>query len=107
MKEFEKRQKSIESKTLCLLDSKAINEILKNKKRAKNLKERGKELFKMKNFAKAEICYSTTILLNAGDKQLWTNRAICRNRMKKYEEAISDCESALSIDPKCVKSRDY
>ena len=24
--------------------------------------------------------------------------------MKKYEEAISDCESALSIDPKCKES---
>ena len=35
---------------------------------------------------------------------LWTNRAICRNTMKKYEEAISDCESALSINPKCNKS---
>ena len=89
------------------MDSKAINKILKNKKRAKDLKERGKELFKMNNFAKAVTCYSSAILLNTGDKQLWTNRAICRNRMKKYEEAISDCESALSIDPKCIKSRDH
>jgi len=24
--------------------------------------------------------------------------------MKKYEEAVSDCDSALSIDPKCTKS---
>ena len=24
--------------------------------------------------------------------------------MKKYEDAISDCESALSIDPKCKES---
>ena len=24
--------------------------------------------------------------------------------MKKYQEAISDCDSALSIDPKCTKS---
>ena len=24
--------------------------------------------------------------------------------MKKYEEAISDCDSALSIDPKCSRS---
>ena len=107
VKEFEKRQKSIETKTLCLMDSKAINKILKDKKRAKDLKERGKEFFKLKNFAKAANCYSAAILLNTGDKQLWTNRAICRNRMKKYEEAISDCESALSIDSKCIKFRDY
>ena len=24
--------------------------------------------------------------------------------MKKYQDAISDCDSALSIDPKCTKS---
>ena len=89
------------------MDSKAINEILKNRKRAKDLKESGKELFKWNIFAKAAECYSSAILLNPGDKQLWTNRAICRNRLKKYEEAISDCESALSIDPSCTKSWDY
>lgn len=81
--------------------------MLKNKKRAKDLKERGKELFKMNNFAKAAESYSSAILLNPGDKQLWTNRAICRIRMKKYEKAISDCESALSIDSRCIKARDY
>ena len=32
------------------------------------------------------------------------NRASCRNVMKKYQDAISDCDSALSIDPKCTKS---
>ena len=89
------------------MDSKAINDILKNRKRAKDLKERGKELFKWNIFEKAAECYSSAILLNPGDKQLWTNRAICRNSLKKYEEAISDCESALSIDPSCTKSRDY
>ena len=37
-------------------------------------------------------------------RPLWTNRAICRNAMKKHEEAISDCESPRSITPKCIKS---
>ena len=92
---------------MSLIDSKAINEILANRKRAKDLKESGKQLFKWNRFAKAAEFYSSAILLNTGDKQLWTNRAICRNRLKKYEEAISDCESALSIDPNCTKSRDY
>ena len=39
-----------------------------------------------------------------GSRPLWTNRAKCRNIMKKHEEAIHDCDSALSINPKCSKS---
>ena len=42
--------------------------------------------------------------MNIGYRPFWTNRAKCRNVMKKYQEAISDCDSALSIDPKCTQS---
>ena len=48
--------------------------------------------------------YSEAIELNMGSRILWTNRAKCRNVMEKYEEAISDCDSALLINPKCSKS---
>ena len=48
--------------------------------------------------------YSEAIELNMGSMLLWTNRAKCRNVMEKYEEAISDCDSALSINSKCSKS---
>ena len=48
--------------------------------------------------------YSEAIELNMGSRLLWTNRAKCRNLMEKYEEAISDCDSALSINSKCSKS---
>ena len=58
--------------------------------------------------SKSEIifkkCYSEAIKLNGGYRPYWTNRASCRNVMKKYQEAISDCDSALSIDPKCTKT---
>ena len=32
-----------------------------------------------------------------------TNRTICRNTMKNHEDALADCLSALSIDPKNIK----
>ena len=59
--------------------------------------------------SKLEKFYSTYLQLNdkspnMGSRLLWTNRAKCRNVMGKYEEAISDCESALSINPKCSKT---
>ena len=42
--------------------------------------------------------------MNPFDRPLWTNRAICRNKMGKYKDALADCISALSIDPKCTES---
>ena len=35
---------------------------------------------------------------------LWTDRAICRNALKKYEQALSDCDLALDSNPKCTKT---
>ena len=70
----------------------------------KELKEKGNAAFQKKKFDEAEKCYSEAIHLNMKSRPLWTNRAICRNAMKKHEEAISDCNSALSIYSKCTKS---
>ena len=70
----------------------------------KELKEKGNAAFQKKKFELAEKCYSEAIDLNMGSRLLWTNRAKCRNVMKKYEEALSDCDSALSINPKCTKT---
>ena len=64
----------------------------------------GNAAFQKKRFEEAEKCYSEAIQLNMGSRPLWTNRAKCRNTMKKYEEAISDCDSALSLKPKCSKT---
>ena len=70
----------------------------------KELKEKGNAAFQKKNLQEAEKCYSEAIELNMGSRPLWTNRAICRNAMKKHDEAISDCDYALNINPKCTKS---
>ena len=68
------------------------------------LKEKGNAAFQKKKYDDAEKCYTEAIQLNMGSRPLWTNRAKCRNVMKKYDEAISDCESALSITSKCSKT---
>ena len=108
-KEFQKRQKAIDSnngKQLAIMASmpKIATDIIEKKNKARDLKEKGNIAFKKKKFEEAEICYSEAIQLNIGYRPFWTNRASCRNVMKKYQEAISDCNSALSIDPKCTKS---
>ena len=83
---------------------KIVSEIIEKKKKARDLKEKGNIAFKKKKYEEAERCYSEAIQLNMGFRPYWTNRASCRNVMKKYEEAISDCDSALSIDPKCTRT---
>ena len=79
-------------------------DVINSKCKAKELKERGNALFKGKEYVEAEKCYTEAIKLNIGSRPLWTNRAACRRTMKKFKEAISDCETALSIDQKCTRT---
>jgi len=81
-----------------------MTEVIEKKIKARELKEKGNVAFTKKKFEEAERFYSEAIQLNIGYRPFWTNRAKCRNVMKKYEDAISDCDSALSIDPKCKLS---
>ena len=105
VEEFEKRRKSIQTKSLALTD------IIQRKKRsdekkaeAKTLEDQGNQFFKKKRYIEAEQCYSRALELHPGCRMLWTNRAICRNNMRKFDEAISDCDFALMLDPKYSKS---
>ena len=68
------------------------------------LKQKGNDAFQKKNYEVAEKFYSDALQLNLDSRPLWTNRAICRNKMKKHDDALADCISALSIDTKCTKA---
>jgi len=78
-------------------------DVIANKKKALKLKEKGNDAFKRKKYEVAEKFYSESLQLNLDSRPVWTNRAICRNTMKKHEDALADCLSALSIDPKNTK----
>ena len=81
-----------------------FEKVIEKKQKAKELKEKGNRAFHKKKYLDAESLYSQAIELNIGSRPLWTNRAACRNIMEKFEEAISDCDTALSIDPKCTRT---
>ena len=109
IKDFEKRQKSIDFKATTNIDFLSsmlgiASSIIAKKETAKQIKEEGNAAFRERKFEEAEKCYSEALKLNVGSVVLWTNRAICRNAMKKYDQAFSDCESALSINSKNSKS---
>jgi len=67
------------------------------------LKQKGNDAFQKKSYEVAEKFYSDALQLNPDSRPFWTNRAICRNTMKKHDDALADCMSALSIDSKCTK----
>ena len=77
--------------------------MIENKKKALKLKEMGNDVFKLKQYEVAEKFYTEALQLNLDSRPVWTNRAICRNAIKKHEDALSDCLSALSIDSKNTK----
>ena len=107
MGEFDKRQKSINpSSSPALIKSMSAikSEVIENKNQAKKLKEKGNIAFYKKRYNDAEKYYSKAIQLNTGLRLLWTNRAACRNTMKKHNEALSDCDTALVINPKCTRT---
>lgn len=39
------------------------------------------------------------------NSKLLQNRALCRIKLKQYDEAIADCEKAISLDPHYLKAR--
>ena len=77
--------------------------MIENKKKALKLKGMGNNVFKLKRYEVAEQFYTKSLQLNLDSRPVWTNRAICRNTMEKHEDALADCLSALSMDPKNTK----
>ena len=68
------------------------------------VKESANLLFKKGNFAEAEKKYSECLDLAADVKVFYTNRALCRIRLAKFDDAIRDCDWALRLDENCPKA---
>ena len=79
------------------------SDVIENKKKAIELKEKGNNAFMKRRYEAAENFYSEALEKNLDLRQIWTNRAVCRNTMEKHEDALADCLSALSLDPKNTK----
>jgi len=107
MKEFEKRQRSINSnQTRAIMNAMMTKtpEVIEKKKKAIKLNEIGNSIMEGEDYENAEKFYSRGLEMNLDSRPLWTNRATCRNKMGKYKDALEDSIGALFIDPKCTKS---
>ncbi|XP_074565294.1 uncharacterized protein LOC141821825 [Curcuma longa] len=70
---------------------------------ASSEKELGNEYFKQKKFSEAIDCYSRSIVLSP-TSVAFANRAMAYLKLKRYEEAESDCTEALNLDDRYVKA---
>ncbi|XP_065652616.1 sperm-associated antigen 1 isoform X5 [Hydra vulgaris] len=70
------------------------------------LKEQGNQYFKQGKIKEAIDFYSRCIVLNPQEVTCYTNRALCFLKMgdEKLPDAISDCKSALNLEPNNVKA---
>lgn len=74
-----------------------------NQMDAAGWKAKGNEAFSAKNFPEAIECFSKAIELDASNHVLYSNRSASYASLNKYEEALTDAEKCVSLNPQWAK----
>ncbi|EOO04138.1 putative small glutamine-rich tetratricopeptide repeat-containing protein a protein [Phaeoacremonium minimum UCRPA7] len=73
------------------------------------MKEEGNSEYKAGRWQAAIDKYSQALEIDPSNRgtnsKLLQNRALCLTKLKQYDEAIRDCEKAISLDPSYTKAR--
>ncbi|KAF8957084.1 Hsp90 cochaperone [Entomortierella lignicola] len=83
--------------------AKADKEAYRNPALSAEARERGNALFKASDFAGAVKEYSEAIKRDDTDPRAYSNRAACYTKLMAINEALKDCETCITLDPKFVK----
>ncbi|KAK9468467.1 hypothetical protein V1512DRAFT_259557 [Lipomyces arxii] len=70
---------------------------------AESHKEAGNVLFSHEDYEGAIKEYTQAIIQDSSNAAYFTNRALCRLRLHRYEDALSDCQKALELNPESMK----
>ncbi|XP_038063688.1 E3 ubiquitin-protein ligase CHIP-like [Patiria miniata] len=71
---------------------------------ATELKEQGNRFYGAHKYEEAITCYSKAILKNSSDARFFTNRSLCKIKLRRWEAAAGDCRSALELEQNNVKA---
>jgi DnaJ family protein C protein 7 len=73
------------------------------------MKEEGNTQYKAGRWQAAVDLYTSALEVDPTNKgtnsKILQNRALCRLKLKQYDDAIADCEKAISLDPQYIKAR--
>ncbi|XP_030600535.1 tetratricopeptide repeat protein 12 isoform X2 [Archocentrus centrarchus] len=73
-------------------------------KKATAFKDKGNEAYAQEDYETAVKYYSDGLAEIRDMQPLYTNRAQAYIKLRKYKEAISDCEWALKCNERCIKA---
>lgn len=93
----------------CDPDFKDAVKWLRTVQKLDRMKEEGNGDYKAGRWQAAIDKYTAALEIDPGNKgtnsKLLQNRALCRIKLKQYDDAIADCERAISLDPQYMKAR--
>lgn len=93
----------------CDPDFKDAVKWLRTVQKLDRMKEDGNAQYKAGRWQAALDIYTAALEVDPTNKgtnsKILQNRALCRIKLKQYDDAIADCERAVSLDPQYIKAR--
>ncbi|KAF9908689.1 Hsp90 cochaperone [Linnemannia zychae] len=83
--------------------AKAEKEAYRDPALSAEARDRGNALFKQSDFVGAVKEYTEAIKRDDTDPRAYSNRAACYTKLMAINEALKDCETCITLDPKFVK----